>query len=299
MINQENLMEKVKNKEVLELIHQHTHLKNEEGEDVPFFCFANDILDTIDLDMSEEEIAGVAIENGYKVYKSFPEETMVGGLILCAEGCVKESIDKMYQEFYGEVPTIKEWPEKEEINENDSNFTPVKNLEGYTLPFKLVKGHTFEEYMERYGEMYDDGDLWDMSEEDLIANLAEKYNFAEEYWLIDGRYYEVPENIDFLNEEMSKKEKESSILKKAGVDGFNKPKRTPKHPTKSHVVVAKEGDKIKLIRFGEQGAEVAGKPKAGESDRMKAKRKSFKARHAKNIAKGKMSAAYWADKVKW
>jgi len=81
--------------------------------------------------------------------------------------------------------------------------------------------------------------------------------------------------------------------------GYNKPKRTPNHPTKSHVVLAKEGNTIKMIRFGEQGASTAGKPKAGESDRMKAKRKSFKARHAKNIAKGKMSAAYWADKVKW
>ena len=82
-------------------------------------------------------------------------------------------------------------------------------------------------------------------------------------------------------------------------EGYNKPKRTPKHPTKSHVVLAKEGDKIKLIRFGEQGASTAGKAKEGESDCMKAKRKSFKARHAKNIKKGKMSAAYWADKVKW
>lgn len=81
--------------------------------------------------------------------------------------------------------------------------------------------------------------------------------------------------------------------------GYNKPKRTPNHPKKSHAVLAKEGDKIKLIRFGEQGAKTAGKPKAGESDRMKKKRASFKARHAKNIAKGKMSAAYWADKVKW
>ena len=88
-------------------------------------------------------------------------------------------------------------------------------------------------------------------------------------------------------------------LERAGVSGFNKPKRTPKHPKKSHVVVAKEGDKIKTIRFGEQGASTAGKPKAGESDRMKAKRKSFKARHSKNIAKGKMSAAYWANKEKW
>ena len=81
--------------------------------------------------------------------------------------------------------------------------------------------------------------------------------------------------------------------------GYNKPKRTPNHPTKSHVVLAKEGNTIKMIRFGEQGASTAGKPKAGESDRMKAKRKSFKARHAKNIAKGKMSAAYWANREKW
>ena len=88
-------------------------------------------------------------------------------------------------------------------------------------------------------------------------------------------------------------------LARAGVSGYNKPKRTPDHPTKSHVVVAKEGDKIKTIRFGEQGAKTAGKPKTGESEKMKKKRASFKARHAKNIAKGKMSAAYWADKAKW
>ncbi len=88
-------------------------------------------------------------------------------------------------------------------------------------------------------------------------------------------------------------------LKRAGVAGFNKPKRTPGHPKKSHVVVAKQGSQVKTIRFGEQGAETAGKPKAGEGKRMKNKRASFKARHSKNIAKGKMSAAYWADKVKW
>lgn len=88
-------------------------------------------------------------------------------------------------------------------------------------------------------------------------------------------------------------------LKQAGVQRLNQPKRTPSHPTKSHVVVAKSGDEVKTIRFGEQGAETAGKPKAGESERMKNKRASFKARHGKNIAKGKMSAAYWADKVKW
>jgi len=93
--------------------------------------------------------------------------------------------------------------------------------------------------------------------------------------------------------------KKDPRIARAGVSGFNKPKRTPGHAKKSHIVVAKEGDKIKTIRFGEQGAKTAGKPKANESEAMKAKRKSFKARHAKNIDKGKMSAAYWADKVKW
>jgi len=81
--------------------------------------------------------------------------------------------------------------------------------------------------------------------------------------------------------------------------GYNKPKRTPDHPKKSHAVLAKEGKTIKLIRFGEQGAKTAGKPKKGETDKMKKKRASFKARHGKNIKKGKLSAAYWADKVKW
>ena len=88
-------------------------------------------------------------------------------------------------------------------------------------------------------------------------------------------------------------------LERAGVAGFNKPKRTPDHPKKSHIVVAKEGDKIKTIRFGEQGASTAGAPKAGESEKMKKKRASFKSRHAKNIAKGKMSAAFWANREKW
>jgi hypothetical protein len=93
---------------------------------------------------------------------------------------------------------------------------------------------------------------------------------------------------------MSKKDPR---LARAGVSGYNKPKRTPNHPTKSHVVVAKEGDKVKTIRFGQQGVSGAGKdPKTAKE---KARRKSFKARHSKNIAKGKMSAAYWANKVKW
>ena len=90
-----------------------------------------------------------------------------------------------------------------------------------------------------------------------------------------------------------------SRLTRAGVSGYNKPKRTPNHKTKSHVVVAKEGDKIKTIRFGQQGVKTAGKPKKGESAKQKTRRKSFKARHGKYIRKGKMSAAYWADKVKW
>lgn len=93
--------------------------------------------------------------------------------------------------------------------------------------------------------------------------------------------------------------KKDPRLERAGVSGFNQPKRTPDHPKKSHIVVAKEGTQIKTIRFGEQGASTAGAPKAGESEKMTKKRASFKARHAKNIAKGKMSAAYWADKAKW
>ena len=89
-----------------------------------------------------------------------------------------------------------------------------------------------------------------------------------------------------------------SRLERAGVSGFNKPKRTPGHPTKSHVVVAKSGTQVKTIRFGQQG--VSGSPKKeGESEAYRNRRESFKARHASNIAKGKMSAAYWADKVKW
>ena len=89
-----------------------------------------------------------------------------------------------------------------------------------------------------------------------------------------------------------------SLLTRIGVSGYNKPKRTPKHPKKSHVVVAKEGDQVRTIRFGQQG--VSGSPaREGESEAARKRRKSFKARHAKNIAKGKMSAAYWASRTKW
>lgn len=92
--------------------------------------------------------------------------------------------------------------------------------------------------------------------------------------------------------------KKDPRLERAGVEGYNKPKRTPNHPTKSHIVVAKEGDKIKTIRFGAQG--VQGSPKKeNESEAYRSRRLAWKARHAANIAKGKMSAAYWADKVKW
>lgn len=89
-----------------------------------------------------------------------------------------------------------------------------------------------------------------------------------------------------------------SRLKRAGVSGFNKPKKTPSHPTKSHVVVAKVGTQVKTIRFGQQG--VSGSPKKeGESDAYRKRRESFKARHSSNISKGKMSAAYWANLTKW
>ena len=91
--------------------------------------------------------------------------------------------------------------------------------------------------------------------------------------------------------------KKDPRLTRVGVSGYNKPKRTPNHPTKSHVVVAKENGKIKTIRFGQQGVSGAGSNPKTES--QKARRRSFKARHAKNIAKGKMSAAFWSNKTKW
>jgi hypothetical protein len=92
--------------------------------------------------------------------------------------------------------------------------------------------------------------------------------------------------------------KKDPRLARAGVSAYNKPKRTPSHPTKSHVVVAKVGEQVKTIRFGQQG--VSGSPKKkGESAAYAARRRSFQARHAKNISKGRLSAAYWADKVKW
>jgi len=102
-----------------------------------------------------------------------------------------------------------------------------------------------------------------------------------------------------MPKDTSKHSRAKATMKRLGISGFNKPKRTPSNAKKSHVVMAKEGDKTKLIRFGEQGASTAGKPKKGESDKMRKKRASFKARHGRNIKKGKMSAAWWADRVKW
>ena len=98
---------------------------------------------------------------------------------------------------------------------------------------------------------------------------------------------------------MSVPDRVKSTMKRLGLSGVNKPKRTPDHPTKSHVVMASEGGKYKLIRFGEQGASTAGKPKAGESDRMKKKRASFKARHRCGTAKSKLTARYWSCKKLW
>ena len=98
---------------------------------------------------------------------------------------------------------------------------------------------------------------------------------------------------------MAHETRKKNLLKKHNLEGVNKPKRTPSHKTKSHMVLAQDGHTLKLIRFGQQGVSTAGKPKKGESDAQKARRKSFKARHGKNIAKGKMSAAYWANKTKW
>jgi len=96
---------------------------------------------------------------------------------------------------------------------------------------------------------------------------------------------------------MAHEKRRASLIKKHNLKGVNKPKRTPSHKTKSHMVLAQDGHTLKLIRFGQQGVSGAGKSPKSSSE--KARKKSFKARHAKNIKKGKMSAAYWANKVKW
>ena len=124
---------------------------------------------------------------------------------------------------------------------------------------------------------------------ELGTNYAKQRAYAK---YVKGEYLEV-----VVNQDVKPLSESKELLKKIGVSGYNKPKRTSDHPTKSHVVVAKEGDEVKTIRFGQQGVKGAGKnPK---TKKEKARKKSFKARHAKDIAKGKMSAAYWANKVKW
>ncbi len=126
-----------------------------------------------------------------------------------------------------------------------------------------------------------------------------KYQIAKDKQGNNRGHFDHGTKSGRLKEEADLDEEKDPRIERAGVQGFNKPKATPSHPEKSHIVVAKDGNQVKTIRFGQQGAETAGDPKEGESERMKMKRKSFKARHGKNIAKGKMSAAFWADKVKW
>jgi hypothetical protein len=140
----------------------------------------------------------------------------------------------------------------------------------------------------------DDENPESIENDDLSVNMN---------WLETIKPKSVDDIMDMGGEESEEEDldegekKKDSRLEKAGVEGYNKPKRTPNHPTKSHIVVAKEGDKVKTIRFGQQGVSGAGDdPK---SPKEKKRQKSFKARHAKNISKGKMSAAYWSDKVKW
>lgn len=142
------------------------------------------------------------------------------------------------------------------------------------------------ENMKLFSEQFDKFFLFDNSRDYVLCEDHEKKEIA-------GWFMELNHSVhDFLTEK-------HPALVRAGVEGFNKPKRTPGHPKKSHIVVTKINGKVKTIRFGEQGAETAGDPKAGESDRMKKKRASFKARHRRNIARGKVSPAYWANKVKW
>ena len=144
-------------------------------------------------------------------------------------------------------------------------------------------------------------DFLNEEENNLFKNIRAKRARGEEPAKPGDPDYPDEESWEKATKKESIDEEEGEIEEKIDKDKMkcNKPKRTPDHPKKSHVVKACDGGKEKIIRFGEQGAKTAGKPKKGESEKMKKKRKSFKARHGKNIKKGKMSAAYWADKVKW
>lgn len=135
----------------------------------------------------------------------------------------------------------------------------------------------------------------------IIPQVGALWQSKDLFILVDLEWELITKSritLHWVSEEEKMAAKKDPRLTRAGVSGYNKPKRTPSHPTKSHVVVAKVGDKVKTIRFGQQG--VSGSPKKkGESASYRNRRESFKARHAKNIAKGKMSAAYWADRAKW
>ena len=136
-----------------------------------------------------------------------------------------------------------------------------------------------------------------LSDSEYAATTAKKRKDTAAGKQHSAQPKKIADKTSNYRDDYKKGGKADSRLKKAGVSGYNKPKRTPNHPTKSHVVVAKSGSTIKTIRFGQQGVSGAGKNPT--SKREKARRKSFKARHAKNIAKGVLSAAYWANKVKW
>jgi hypothetical protein len=173
---------------------------------------------------------------------------------------------------------------------------------------KSFKQFVESEIYENIGGLFKNASEWESSAKSrglVVKSMthpsgeATKYQIAKDKQGNNRGHFDHGTKSGRLKEEADLDEEKDPRIERAGVQGFNKPKATPSHPEKSHIVVAKSGDQVKTIRFGEQGAETAGAPKEGESDRMKAKRKSFKARHAKNIAKGKMSAAYWADKVKW
>ena len=136
-----------------------------------------------------------------------------------------------------------------------------------------------------------------LSDSEYAATTAKKRADTADGKQFSKQPKKIAEKTADYRDKYAKGGKADPRLKRAGVSGYNKPKRTPNHPTKSHVVVAKSGSKVKLIRFGQQGVSGAGKNPSSRSE--KARRKSFKARHAKNISKGVLSAAYWADKVKW
>tara|TARA_R100001509_G_scaffold146376_2_gene103343 strand:+ start:942 stop:1454 length:513 start_codon:yes stop_codon:yes gene_type:complete len=144
----------------------------------------------------------------------------------------------------------------------------------------------------------DEGDVDDAIDE--LEEIVEEFDLTEHEWssvddasdyLFEHKYKDkMNKSLDWFEVVKKKKSKKHPALKRAGVSGFSKPKRTPDHKTKSHIVVVKDGDKVKTIRFGQKGV---------KTNQTAGQRKAFKSRHAKNIKRGKTSAAYWANKVKW